>query len=179
MLSFYLSLLETPQAQAAFSQLYHAHHNKLLRIARLILQDDRKAEDAVHDTFVKIIQHFEKFLQIPCKNREAWIVTILKNTCLDQLRREKRHIPQDIDEILFSLPDPRQDVEADVRFRQLRDVVKRLSADDRELLELKLFLEWSDKEIAQALGITANAVGVRVHRAKNRLKELLEQEGWI
>ena len=179
MLSFYLSLLETPQAQAAFSQLYHAHCSKLLRIARLILRDERKAEDAVHDTFVKIIQHFENFLQIPCKKQEAWIVTILKNTCLDQLRREKRHIPQDVDEILFSLPDLRQDVEADVRYRMLRDVMKRLSADDRELLELKLLLEWSDKKIAQALGITANAVGVRVHRAKNRLKELLEQEGWI
>lgn len=179
MLSFYLSLLETPQAQAAFSRLYHTHHGKLLRIARAILQDDRKAEDAVHDTFVKIIQHFEKFLQIPCKKQEAWIVTILKNTCLDQLRQEKRHIPQDVDELLFSLPDPRQDVEAEVGFRRLRDVMKQLSADDRELLELKLLLEWSDKEIAQALGITANAVGVRVHRAKNQLKELLEREGWI
>ena len=136
MLSFYLSLPETPQAQAAFSQLYHAHYSKLLRIARLLLRDDRKAEDAVHDTFVKIIEHFEIFLQIPCKNQEAWIVTILKNTCLDQIRREKKHIPQDIDEILFSLPDLRQDVEADVRFRQLRDVMKQLSADDRELLAL-------------------------------------------
>ena len=179
MLSFYLSLLETPQAQAAFSQLYHTHHQKLFHIANLILKDTGKAEDAVHDTFIKIIQHFEDFLQIPCKKQEAWIVTILKNTCLDQIRREKKHIPQDVDEILFSLPDLRQDVEADVRYRTLRDVMKRLSADDRELLELKLLLEWSDKEIAQAMGITANAVGVRVHRAKTRLKELLEQEGWI
>lgn len=179
MLSFYLSLLETPQAQAAFAQFYETHHQKMFHIANLILQDDTKAEDAVHDAYIKIILHFEKYLQIPCKKQEAWIVTIVKNTCLDQLRREKKHIPQDIDEILFSLPDLRQDVEADVRYRLLRDMMKQLSADDRELLELKLFLEWSDKEIAQALGITANAVGVRVHRAKVRLKELLEREGWI
>jgi len=40
-------------------------------------------------------------------------------------------------------------------------------------------MEWSEKEIAQAMGITANAVGVRVHRAKKRLIALLEKEGIV
>ena len=39
MLSFYLSLLETPQAQAAFARLYETHHQKTFHIANLFLQD--------------------------------------------------------------------------------------------------------------------------------------------
>ena len=179
MLSLYLSLLETPQGRALFTRVYNTYHQKMFQIANLILRDQSKAEDAVHDAFLKIIQHFEDFLQIPCKEQGPWIVTILKNTCLDQIRREKRCIPHDVEERLMHLPDPRQDVEADLRYRLLRAAIGRLSADDRELLELKLVLEWSDKEIAQSMGITANAVGVRIHRAKNRLKELLIQEGFV
>lgn len=179
MLAYYLSLLETPQAQAEFRQVYETYHDKLLRIALRIIGDPKRAEDAVHDAFVKIILHFEDFLKIPCKKRDAWIVTILKNTCLDQLRRDKRQLPQDVNELLANQPDPGQDVEADVGYRLLREAMGKLSPDDRELLELKLVLGWPDKEIAQALGITANAVGVRFYRAKERLKALLEQEGWV
>lgn len=178
MLSFYVSLLETPWAKSAFQQLYEDHHQTMFQVANLLLGAPDKAEDAVHDSLVKIILHFEQYLHIPCKKQRAWIVTIVKNTCLDQLRREHGRIPQDTEEILFSLPDTRQDVEADVRYRLLRDVMRQLSADDRELLELKLLLEWSDKEIAQSLGITVSAASTRIHRAKNRLKDLLEREGW-
>lgn len=178
MLSFYLSLLETPHAQGEFSRTYDIYHQKMYHIANRLLKDSGKAEDAVHDAFVKIILHFDDFLQLAPNKREAWIITILKNTCFDQLRRDKKYIPQDVADLLH-LPDPQQNVETDVQARLLQEALQQLSVDDKELLELKLLFHWSDREIAKSLGITANSVAVRVHRVKKRLKQMLEQEGWI
>lgn len=177
MLSFYLSLLETAEEQARFAQIYEAYHEKLLGVARLFFPNQLQAEDAVHDAFLKVIENFEKVYEIPRENLYAWIVTILKNTCLDHLRKEKRSVPQDVAEILAGLSDPRQDPEANLGYQDLRDAIRKLPVEDRELMERKVVLEWTDKEIAHSMGMTVSAVANRIYRARKRLQAVLEQEG--
>lgn len=57
---------------------------------------------------------------------------------------------------------------------ELADSWRKLSAADREILALSAFEGLTPKEIAVALEISANAVGIRLHRARLRLAELLE-----
>jgi RNA polymerase sigma-70 factor (ECF subfamily) len=52
----------------------------------------------------------------------------------------------------------------------------RLSSGEREILALAYFEELSHHQIATALNLTTNAVGIRVHRAKNKLENFLKQE---
>ncbi|MEY4434512.1 MAG: hypothetical protein RIR16_552 [Actinomycetota bacterium] len=52
----------------------------------------------------------------------------------------------------------------------------KLSSNEREILALAFFEQLSHNQIATALNVTTNAVGIRVHRAKNKLENLLNQE---
>lgn len=178
MLSYYLSLIETPQDSKFFTDLYAKYHDILLRIAYAMLSSQHMAEDAVHEAFIKIIEHYDQISKIPNNKLYAWIVTILKNTCLDMLRKSKRHSSQDAESALTSLPDFSQDVEADVRYRLILHAIRDLPADECELLELKLVMGWSDREIARVFHITPNAVAVRIHRLKQRLRDMLSEEGY-
>ena len=69
MLAVYLDLLETPQGKALLAELYDRYHQKLLRIACRMLSSHAEAEDAVHETFLKVIEHFEQISEIPCKKQ--------------------------------------------------------------------------------------------------------------
>ena len=176
MLSYYLSLIETPQDSRFLANLYREYHDKLLKIAYAMLSSQHMAEDAVHDTFLKIIEHYDQISAIPGNKLHSWVVTILKNTCLDILRKAKRHSTQETETVLSSLPDFSQDVEADVRYRLMLHAIHKLPADECELLELKLVMRWSDREIARVFHTTPNAVAVRVHRLKKKLRDMLNEE---
>lgn len=179
MMQFSFAALGTADDRAKFDRLYDMYHNRLLKIAFNMLHSQAKAEDAVQDAFLKIWAHFEQISKIPRNKLDAWIVTILKNSVLDQLRKERLHWDADPEAALANLPDPRQDTEGTAAYHCLLEAIRRLPPDDRALLERKLVLEWSNQEIAKAMGLSANAVGVRIHRAKERLRKQLEKEGLL
>lgn len=69
--------------------------------------------------------------------------------------------------------DPAQSVLEDESTRELLEAVRTLSADDRELVALRFGLGLSNRESAQALGLTEGNAAVRLHRALGRLRRRL------
>lgn len=178
MLMLYLSLVEGDDRRALFTEFYHAYKGRLYAVALSILKDPALAEEAVHDTFLRILGgHFEKFLEIFQDRRmemDPWAVTIVKNISLNILKKEGRSgaLPEDWD-----APAP-GDAEGEDGYRRLVTLIRSMPEGYRRALELKFVCECSDGQIARDLGISLGAAQQRVRRGRELLIQTLKEEGY-
>lgn len=167
MLSAFVSLLEQEEDRILFSQIYQSFQRGMYAVALHFLHDPSSAEDAVQDAWVKIIEHFPVCKEIPCKEREFWIVCIIKNTALNMLRHQQYQAAEE------PAPVASGAIDDEMNYRDLVAKIRALPPLYREVLELKAVLEWSNQDIARSLRITESAVGVRIMRGKKLLREKL------
>lgn len=173
MLSFFLAVLESEADREKFTELYEQYHGLIEKTAMRILKNQQDAEDAVQNTFVQIIRHFEKTFEIDCKNLPFWIISVVKNESLMILRKQKRVIPlEDWDSISV-------EAESVSEYSELVQLFSKLPDTYRAALEMRFLLEYSGKEIARRLGISESAVNTRISRGRALLREIIEREGFL
>jgi len=165
----------------AFGELVRLHQRRVWRVCRQYL-GPTDAEAAAQDTLVKAFTSLASF-----DGRSAfltWLTRIAINTCLDELRRQRRESlradePNDDErgDPLAMLPDVGAGPE-DLSIQ--RQAVARLSALERQLPErqreifrLRFYAELELEEIATALGVHVGTVKTQLHRAVHRLREQL------
>lgn len=90
MLSTLLAMLETEEDRERFLKLHGAYEKKLYAVAARVLGDRTAAEDAVQQTWLQIIRRWDRVSQLPWSETEGYLVTAVKNTAVDMLRRERR-----------------------------------------------------------------------------------------
>lgn len=172
MLSFFLTVLESAADRRLFASIYEQHHSKMERIAINMLKNQGDAEDAVQNAFMQVIRNFEKINQIPSEELPFWIISIVKNECYMILRKQKRVVLVD-DLSLFA------ESAADVPdYAALVDLFSNLPDTYRQVLEMKVLLGYTDKEISARLGITETAVSTRASRGRQLLRDILDKEGF-
>ncbi len=170
----------------AFERLVRQYTPNLLRAARRFLRSEEDARDAVQDAFVSVfksIGSFEANSQL-----STWLHRILINCCLMKLRTKRRHPEEDIESLLPRFLDDGHQVEPSVPWaesvetmlerNETRDLVRasidRLPDQYRLVLLLRDIEELSTEETAKLLETTPNAVKVRLHRARQALRTLLD-----
>ncbi len=150
--------------------------NRLYSIAMHMLGHSGEAEDVVQDTFIKLWDHLPDMQD---EHVVPWLIRVARNACLDVLRRRKYQeqllgddaIPETSDEVT-----PASDMEqADVH-RRLRDLIEQLSEPYRSLIILREIQEMAYQEIATALELTDQQVRVYLHRARAKLRKLLQND---
>lgn len=170
---------------AAFEQLVRAHGGRLLAVARRLLRDEEDARDALQEAFVSAFKGLPGFGG--GSRLGTWLHSILVNAALMRLRRRRRKPEQALDDLLPSFLDDghharppapwRQDAHVLVEQRETREFVHaaidRLPESYRTVLLLRDVEELDTETTARALGITANLVKVRLHRARQALRTLL------
>lgn len=171
MLSLFLSALETEQDCQRFMSLYDQCHARIEQTAKRILNDQQDAEDAVQNTFVQIIRHFEKVYEIPCDELLFWCISIVKNEAYAIVRKKQKTV-------LLEDWDAKADTEMISSYDEIVKLFGRLPETYRGALEMKLLLDYSGKEIAQHLGISETAVNTRISRGRALLREIMEREGF-
>lgn len=132
-----------------------------------------RAEDAVHDTFMKFIRHYDELRDQPDGRLSAWLLVVLKNTALDMLRREKWETACE------ELPQEPAACGDEGEFRALVAIIRRMPPDYRRVLELRFVAEWSMAEIARELELTESAVKSRIFRGRKLLMDELWKEGYL
>ena len=147
-------------------------------LAIQLLGNTDDAADAVHDAFAKVLARPESF----DRNKGAlkpWFLRVVRNRCIDLLRRRPGNEPGSIEqgknEPIDPGPVPDQQLEIQERDQQLADALARLSVDQRQIVVLRDYLDLSYAEIADVLGIASGTVMSRLHRARLALKEALDQ----
>ena len=171
MLSFFLAVLESEADKEEFIEIYNQYHGLIEKTAIRILKNQQDAEDAVQNTFVQIIRHFEKVFEIDCKNLPFWIISIAKNESLIILRKKNRTT------LLEDWESISKEAESVTEYHELVRLFSKLPETYSAALEMHFLLDYSGKEIAQKLDISESAVNTRISRGRALLREIIEKEG--
>ncbi len=175
MLPIYFAVMDEDCDRELFDMVYQQFYNRMMRVARQILPSQTQAEDAVHDAFLKIIQHFDDLKAVPEERRIYWVVTVTKNAAVDLLRKERRDLPMD-EEVQRQAPAVPAE---EGGFRALVEIIRQMPDTYRRVLELRFLTEWSHAEIARELHISEGAVKTRVARGRQMLIESMRKEGYV
>ena len=182
-----VSLLAALRAgqDSAFESLVRLHSGRMLSVAKRFLSNSEDAQDAVQDAFLSA------FKALPTFDGRAklgtWLHRIVVNASLMKLRTKKRHPEQSMDDLLPTFlenghqaePAPRWKIVPNelerVETQQLiRDQIAKLSESHRTVLLLRDIEELDTETVAQMLEMSAAAVKVRLHRARQALRTLLD-----
>ena len=173
LLTFLFAALESDEDRALFTEIYEQNHDRMEQTALRILKDPHDAEDAVQNAFLQVIRNFDALLEIPCKKRIFWCISIVKNEALAILRKKKKTIL-----IIEELEEnPAAGVEEAMSYKEVVRLFAQLPETYRSVLEMKMILGYSGKEIAKRMGLTENTVNVRITRGRAMLREIAGKEG--
>lgn len=179
-----LASLKTGSA-AAFEKLVRLHSGRMLSVARRFLAQDHDAQDAVQDAFLSA------FKALPTFDGRArlstWLHRIVVNAALMKLRSQRRHPEQSMDDLLPKfLEDGHQstparrwntspsELELAENRQQIRDQIAKLPESYRTVLLLRDIEEFDTETVAQMLDLSVSVVKVRLHRARQALRTLLD-----
>lgn len=171
--------------EAAYEQLVRTETRHLLAVARRLLKNEEDAQDAVQQAFLSAFRALPSF-NGQCR-LTTWLHKIAANAALMKLRTQRRRPEDRIEDLLPKFLDDGHHAErfsewalpADVRMvrhetrAHVRASIEKLPDSYRSVLILRDIEEFTTEEAAEALGITATAVKVRLHRARQALLKLL------
>lgn len=172
--------------EAAYERLVVEYGGRMLAVSRRFLRNEEDARDALQDAFVQAWKGLPRF-QGHCA-LGTWLHRIVVNSSLMKLRRRKSHAEESIEPLLpqfledghaahppVAWPEPCDRL---LERREVGDLVRaaidRLPPTYRMVLLMRDIEELDTAETAAALGISENAVKVRLHRARQALRELLD-----
>ncbi|MEW5938380.1 MAG: RNA polymerase sigma factor [Chloroflexota bacterium] len=163
-----------------FQTIYDAYQPKILRyLSRFI--GESEAEDLTQDTLVKVHQSLGGFRGEA--QLSTWIYRVATNVALDRMRQpsfrrvEQASVSDEIVEAKISERQKPPIEKALIRNEMndcIRGYVEKLPDDYRVALVLSEYEGIKNSEIAEILGVTLETVKIRLHRAKAKLKEVLE-----
>ncbi|MGJ0847300.1 RNA polymerase sigma factor [Tissierella praeacuta] len=152
----------------------------LLMYAKKITGNQSIAEDAVHNAFISIIQKTEKYLNLDCMDFRRSAVIIVRNKCIDILRKQKPFVNKSIEELEIFLESGEEPVDEQVVFESEYELIRKYlnSIDEisKQVLIMKYILDMSYKEIGEELGMTSKHVDTRIMRAKDKVRKLMEKD---
>ncbi len=171
----------------AFEELVRTAGGRLLAVARRFLRDEDAARDAVQEAFVsafRAIQTFDGHSQL-----STWLHRIVVNASLMRLRTRQRRAEQSIDPLLPSFTDDGQHAETLMSWTEcperaleqkemrivIRAAIGELPDSYRVVLMMRDIEGLSTLEAADALGISENALKLRLHRARQALGTIVRR----
>ncbi len=137
-----------------------------------------EADDLTQETFARVSHALGRFRGDAALS--TWIYRIATNVALDRARSpqfqlQARAAESEALEVLGTAPAIEQDIARREMSECVRAYVDQLPADYRTAVVLSELEELPDREIAEILGISLEATKIRLHRARARLRQLLEQ----
>ncbi|HMM69495.1 MAG TPA: RNA polymerase sigma factor, partial [Gudongella oleilytica] len=179
LLTIYLSMLDTEQERQKMTDLYE-HKYALLNYAMTIIRNQGMAEDAVHNAFISIIEKKEKYLNLDCMDFRRSAVIIVRNKCIDILRKQKPYANKSVEELEIFLESDEVPVDEQVIFESEYELIRKYmnSIDEisKQVLLMKYILNMSYKEIGEELGMTPKHVDTRIMRAKEKVRKLIGKD---
>ncbi|MGH2532875.1 MAG: RNA polymerase sigma factor [Thermomicrobiales bacterium] len=161
--------------RAACGVLYDRYVDRVYGYCYRRLQTPEVAEDATSQVFIKALVALPRFRD-DGPSFGAWLFAIAHNVVIDEFRAARRAPwPAATAVTVDDAPGPEETAVAAEGVRELRAVLSQLSADQANVIELRL-AGLTDKEIAFVLGRGHGAIRVIQHRAVRRLRALLGVE---
>lgn len=157
------------ESEQAFTEIYERFAAKIYAYCIKVVQNKEEAEDIFQETFTRFYQSV--YPEHENLHIQRFLITIARNLCLNHKRNRKSTVP--VEDVEFLLP-----VNQSYERKEMAELVK-LSMDlleeiYREPLILRVYNGFQYDEIAEILGVTEGNARIRVYRAKDKLKKILE-----
>lgn len=186
MLPVIISTLDDPQDRNFIVQLYLEYEKLLFSTAWKFTSSHHDAEEIVQDSLERLIRKTSVLRQLERCTLVAYIVSTVRNTAINHLRKAGRIklAETDIDDESETI-DPQLSLDDLLILRERQQKLAatwlNIPEDDRMLLEGKYLLGLSDGELAELGGCKSNSVRMKLTRARrNALKIMLDKEvEWI
>jgi RNA polymerase sigma-70 factor, ECF subfamily len=161
-----------------FWDIYHQYYDRVRRFIFALVKDEWAADDLIQETFIKAQKNLNQVKEAP--KITSWIFKIAYNLCQDYFRSMSRsskgdHFFNEKFEILKG-PHFQKKFEQHQMGECVQIKIRRLPESYQTVLVLFDLMELTHLEIAEILDISVENVKVRLHRARRKLKTILEEE---
>ena len=154
-----------------FTQAYLPLRDRMYRVALYILESEQDAEDAVQDLYIKLWNGSDILDNV--RNPEAYCITMVRNLCLDRLRRKENKLVGAMDR---DIADDREPADSIIRKEELGRVLKameNLSEKQRKVLKMRVFDEMSYNDISNETGMSHLTIRVMISQARKKIRRML------
>jgi RNA polymerase sigma factor (sigma-70 family) len=165
--------------QAMFAQLVERYQNYVFTLVLRFTDSREDAEEISQDIFVKTYRSLADFRGEA--KFSTWLYTIVRTSCITFLRKKRPDIVSiDNEKALIQLGNQESafradNVERKSRHAMVNEAILLLGPDDRQVITLFYKGEQTLEEIGRIMGLDPNTVKVKLHRARQRLKERMEK----
>ncbi len=159
-------------------EIYDQYYQRIRKFILHTVRNEWLADDLVQETFIRINNNLENVRDT--SKLQSWIFRIAYNICQDYFRNQGK-APylgnEEISEETASsrLPTSQKELEQGQMRKCVFGLVNHLPESLRSVIILSDISEFSQREIAEVMGITVENVKIRLHRARKKLKILLEE----
>jgi RNA polymerase sigma factor (sigma-70 family) len=165
--------------QAIFAQLVQRYQSYVFTLVLRFTDNREDAEEISQDVFVKAYRSLADFRGDA--KFSTWLYTIVRTSCITFLRKKRLHTTS-LDGERTSLQLENRDsgftanaIEQKSKHAMVNAAIRMLSPDDTQILTLFYKGEQSLGEIGRVMGLDPNTIKVKLHRARNRLREKMEK----
>lgn len=164
------ALLRSEHREVAFAELYSRLSPNVFSYTMRVLGDRDRAYDVFQETFMRLYQSAERLHYL--ENVRAYALTICRNLCLNEKKRMQVQTVE-FDDTLYN-PGVSRDADRKEMLRLISMAMELLSHDLKEAFVLREYDGLTYQEISDLLNIKLDTAKVRVFRARQRIKEILE-----
>lgn len=169
----YLQLIDDPEEQSRFEQLYDTYRSLMFHKANEILGNVQDAEDAVHEAFLAIAKNFDRVSTSDHRETASFTVKIVTNKAIDIYRRKKKHPTTEYTDALSG-----ETVELEVD-DDIARVLLKLPVRYRNFILLKYEKGYSNSDLSKLLQLTPAGVRKLDQRAKMMLEKICKEAGLL
>lgn len=170
--------------EACLETLVKRHQRSMFTAIYLLVKNRALAEDIFQETFIKIIHTLRQGNYNEEGKFGPWAVRIARNLTIDYIRKQKRNVTitdsegNDILSYIQIAEESREDKLIQYQTEQnVKELVKRLPEEQREVLIMRHWGDLSFKEIADTTGVSINTALGRMRYALNNLRKMMDQQG--
>jgi RNA polymerase sigma-70 factor (ECF subfamily) len=151
--------------------LYRKYGPMVLRRCRHLLGDEEKAQDAMQDTFVRVLRHGRRLHD---RAPSSLLYCIATNVCLNILRSDRRHPKLSGDEILLNVASAEDVEDTAVNRHLLEKIFHREKSSTRTMAVLHYVDKMTLEEVASHVGLSVSGVRKRLAALRTRTRALEE-----
>jgi RNA polymerase sigma-70 factor (ECF subfamily) len=168
----------------AFRELVERHKGSVINVIYRQIGDRWEAEDLAQNVFINVFHSARRYH--PSAKFTTWLYTIVRNTCLNEIRRRHRHRAESLDALQdpddesgpkgfadARLQNPAQETQDSELEERIRAAIKCLPEDQRAAIVLLRYEDLSYEEIAKVIRCSVGATKSLIHRARQKLKSEL------
>jgi len=164
---------------AAFSLVVERYQNYVFSLVLRLIENREDAEEVAQDVFVKTYRSLADFRGE--SKFSTWLFTITRTTCISFLRKKKlKTVSLNDDTTGLQVENKESGFRANIieqksRHDVLNEAIRMLGADDSQVLNLFYKGEQTLEEIGKIMEMDPNTVKVKLHRARQRLRDKMEK----